>query len=98
MRFITGMVIAPVVSTLEITEPESEPISADDTTATFAGPPRERPIRAVASFMKNSPPPVMVRAEPKTTKPITRLATTCMGMPMMLSTPMAWMRMVPARS
>ena len=89
---MVGMVSWPVVTTLEMTLPLSEPKKPLDRIATLAGPPRVRPNSAVAKAMKNSPPPVTTRAEPKIRKPINRLATTRIGTPMMLSTPMACMR------
>ena len=39
MRFIAGMVSDPVVTVLAMEEPEIEPNIAEDSTATFAGPP-----------------------------------------------------------
>ena len=38
--FISGMVIAPSTTTLATALPETVPKNADDTTDTFAGPPR----------------------------------------------------------
>ena len=90
MRFMVGMVIWPVVTTLEMTLPESEPKNPLDRTATLAGPPRVRPISAMASAMKNSPPPVTTSAEPKIRNPTSNEATVRIGTPMMLSTPRAW--------
>jgi hypothetical protein len=46
----------------------------------------------MAKFMKNVPPPETISAEPKTMKPISSSETMRMGMPMMLSTPIAWAR------
>ena len=40
VRFIAGMVIAPVVRTLEITLPLIEPSNPDEKIATLAAPPR----------------------------------------------------------
>src|SRR5690625_7663790 len=40
--FMAGMVIGPVVSTLETAEPDIMPIRPDETTETFACPPRKR--------------------------------------------------------
>ena len=40
VRFIAGMVIVPVVSTLEMTLPLIEPSSPDEKIATLAAPPR----------------------------------------------------------
>ena len=39
-RFIAGIVMGPVVSTLDTAEPDIMPIAADDTTETLAEPPR----------------------------------------------------------
>ncbi len=46
VRRIIGMVKIPPETTLEIEEPEMTPLSADETTATLAGPPRRCPSRA----------------------------------------------------
>lgn len=46
------MVKVPVVTTLAIDEPEIIPVSAEDTTAALAGPPRMWPSRLNASWMK----------------------------------------------
>ena len=40
MLFISGIVIAPSTTTLATALPETVPKSAEDTTETFAGPPR----------------------------------------------------------
>ena len=40
LRFIAGIVMVPVVRTLEITLPLMEPSSPDEKIATFAAPPR----------------------------------------------------------
>ena len=45
------MVIWPVVTTLEITEPDKDPKNPEETIATFAGPPRVLPSSAVANDM-----------------------------------------------
>ena len=51
-RRISGMVKVPVVTTLAIDEPLTMPVSAEDTTAALAGPPRMWPIAAKATRMK----------------------------------------------
>ena len=65
---MVGIVSLPVVTTFEITLPLKEPKNPLDRMATLAGPPRLLPINAEAKFMKNSPPPVTTRAEPKIRK------------------------------
>ena len=37
---MSGIVNVPVVTTLAMDEPETNPVMAEDTTAAFAGPPR----------------------------------------------------------
>ena len=44
-RFISGMVNWPEATTLAMPEPEIVPISAEDSTQTCAGPPRQPPTR-----------------------------------------------------
>src|SRR4030095_387089 len=46
VRFIRGMVKIPPETTLETDEPDTNPLSADDTTATLAGPTRRCPSQA----------------------------------------------------
>ena len=58
MRFIAGIVKAPVVRTLVIGPPLMEPNRPDEKIATLAGPPRTWPNSANARLMKNWPPPV----------------------------------------
>ncbi len=43
---MSGIVKIPPDTTLDTDEPEISPFSADDTTATFAGPPRRCPSSA----------------------------------------------------
>ena len=52
VRFISGIVKVPVVTTLAIDEPEYKPDKAEATTAALAGPPRKCPSSAKASLMK----------------------------------------------
>src|SRR3546814_12037553 len=54
VRFMSGMVKEPVVTTLATEEPEIEPNSAEVRTAILAGPPRQRPATAVPRFMKQN--------------------------------------------
>src|SRR5690625_2954752 len=68
--FMAGMVIGPVVSTLETAEPDIMPIRPDETTETFACPPRKRPNIARATLKKNEAAPVCWSATPKSKKPI----------------------------
>src|SRR5688572_14591629 len=46
-RFISGIVKMPPDTTLDTDEPETMPFSAEDTTATLAGPPRRWPSSAM---------------------------------------------------
>ncbi len=89
-RFMAGIDITPVVSTLVITLPDMEPIKPEAKIATFAGPPRRLPSSANARFRKNAPPPVYCSATPKTRKPTTMLAKAFIGMPSRLSVPKMW--------
>ena len=85
IRFIAGIDIAPVVSTLVITLPLIEPIRPEAKIATLAGPPRTWPSRAKARFKKNWPPPVYCKATPNSRKPITKPAKARVGMPIKAS-------------
>ena len=68
IRFIMGMVKAPVATVLATDDPEMEPNRAEVTVAILAGPPRQRPVRAVASSMKNWPAPLDSKNAPKIMK------------------------------
>ena len=46
MRFIIGIVKMPPETTLDTEEPDTSPLSAEDATATLAGPPRRWPRKA----------------------------------------------------
>ena len=74
--FISGMVNVPVVTVLAMEEPEYRPLSADATTAAFAGPPRRCPSRAKAILMKKLPAPAFSRIEPNRTNRKIREADT----------------------
>jgi len=90
VRFITGMVMVPEVSTLLTMLPVIIPSSALAKMHTLAAPPRKVPHRAKARLMKNLPAPVITSAEPNTRKPITVSAKACSGMPSTLSLESAW--------
>src|SRR3546814_20927355 len=51
VRFISGMVLAPVTITLATALPDTVPNSDEDLTATLPGPPAERPVSARAKHM-----------------------------------------------
>jgi hypothetical protein len=58
LRFISGIVIVPVVTTLAIVLPDTMPINVLPRTAAFAGPAVHRPAAMVVRAMKiRSPPP-----------------------------------------
>ena len=65
IRFIMGMVKAPVATVLATEEPEMEPNRAEVTVAILAGPPRHRPVSEVASSMKNAPAPLFFQKGPE---------------------------------
>ena len=67
IRFIVGIVKAPVVATLATAEPESIPKKELAITATWPGPPRIRPPPSFARSMKVLPTPVAKRTGPKIT-------------------------------
>src|SRR3546814_8704633 len=48
VRFISGMVMAPVTITLATALPDTVPNSDEEMTATLPGPPAERPVSARA--------------------------------------------------
>src|SRR3990167_8379532 len=88
--FMAGIVLVPVVSTLEITLPLMEPSNPEEKMATFAAPPRYVPHSAKARLMKNAPAPLYWSAVPKTRKPITSSAKARIGMPSTLSREKMW--------
>ena len=59
-----GMVTEPVVTVLPTEEPETMPHRAEETTATFAGPPDAQPTSAFAQSMKKLATPVASRNAP----------------------------------
>ena len=76
-----GMVTEPVVTVLPTEEPETMPQSAEEMTATLAGPPEKPPTREFASLMKNSAIPVRSRNAPKMMNTTMYFAQTCTGVP-----------------
>ena len=73
------MVTEPVVTVLPTEEPDTMPHSAEDTTATFAGPPAKRPQRLFARLMKKSEMPVRSRNAPKMMNTTMYLEQTLIG-------------------
>ena len=59
------MVKEPVVTVLPTDEPETMPQSAEEMTATLAGPPEDQPARRFANEMKKFAMPVRSRNAPK---------------------------------
>ena len=76
-----GIVTLPVVTVLPTEEPETIPQSAEEMTATLAGPPAEAPAILFASSMKKAEIPVLSRKAPNTTKTTMNFAQTCAGVP-----------------
>ena len=76
-----GMVTEPVVTVLPTEEPETMPHSADEMTATFAGPPADAPASLFARSMKNFEMPVLSRKAPKTINTTMNFAQTWIGVP-----------------
>ncbi len=79
--FIRGMVRVPIVAVLAMPLPENVPMKALATTETLAGPPRVWPTSDMASFMRNSPAPVLSKMAPKSTKAYTKVEETHSGIP-----------------
>ena len=80
-RFIIGIVMNPVVTTSEVGLPETVQTSADEKTATFAGPPGVFPDINAAILKKKSPPFAFSRKVPNITKTKAYVAATLMGTP-----------------
>ena len=74
----------PVVTVLPTDEPDTMPHSADEITATLAGPPEVQPAMALAASMKKLAMPVRSRKPPKMMNTAMNFAHTCTGV---LSTP-----------
>ena len=79
--FISGIVIAPVVTVLPTDEPDTIPHRALDITATFAGPPTVWPAIEFAKFMKKSDIPVLSRNAPNITNKDIKLVHALIGVP-----------------
>ena len=77
--FIMGMVTDPVVTVFPTEDPDTMPHSAEEMTATFAGPPEEDPAAQLARSMKKFEIPVRSRNAPKTINTAMNLAQTWMG-------------------
>jgi hypothetical protein len=84
-RFISGIVMEPIVAVLAMDEPVMVPMKAEATTETLAGPPRVWPTSAKAILIRYSPAPVRSRMAPKSTKAKTKVDDTPSGMPKMPS-------------
>src|SRR3989304_99969 len=80
-RFISGIVIEPIVAVLAMDEPVIVPMKAGATTATLAGPPRVWPTSENATRIRYSPAPVRSRTAPKRTKANTNVDDTPSGVP-----------------
>src|SRR3546814_16005305 len=63
-RFISGMVKVPVITVLAIEDQAIRTVTADDTTAPFAGPPRRWPSSAKHRRLKQLPAPALSITEP----------------------------------
>ena len=75
--------MVPVVATLAIAEPLIMPISAEAMTATFAGPPGERPTSVSATSLISWLKPECLRKEPKSTNTKMYVAETPAPVPRM---------------
>ena len=76
MRFISGMVKMPPETTFDTDEPETTPLSAEDTTATLAGPPRRWPSSAMEICIIQLPAPALSSSVPNSTNRNTKLVET----------------------
>ena len=73
------MVTEPVVTVLPTEDPETIPQRAEESTATFAGPPEDAPAIAFARLMKKAEMPVLSRNAPKMIKTTIYFAQTLIG-------------------
>ncbi len=87
---MAGIENAPVVSTLEITDPDMEPMKPEAKIATLAAPPRNLPTRLKARSLKKMPPPVFCKIAPNKINPITKAPNVRMGIPNELSDEIMW--------
>ncbi len=81
IRFIIGIVNAPDATTFATDEPDIDPNNAELNVAIFAGPPRQRPVKAVANSMKNVPAPLRSKNAPKIMKGKTKVAKVAVTTP-----------------
>ena len=70
------------MTVLPTEEPDTMPQSAEEMTATFAGPPEDQPASLLARSIKNLEMPVRSRKAPKTMNTTMNFAQTCAGVPM----------------
>jgi hypothetical protein len=75
------MVKMPPETTFDTDEPETTPFSAEETTATLAGPPRRCPSRAIEICIIQLPAPAFSRSVPNSTNRKTKLVETPSAMP-----------------
>ena len=73
-RFISGIDIEPVTTTLATDEPLIVPNNADEITATLAGPPVKRPPVSAPKLPKSRLMPLACISEPKIRKEATMVA------------------------
>lgn len=73
------MVTEPVVTVFPTEEPETMPQSAEEITATLAGPPEEAPAAQLARSIKKEEIPVRSRNAPNMIKTTMYLAHTLIG-------------------
>ena len=74
--------MAPVVTVFPTDDPETMPHRAEEMTATFAGPPLERPAILFAKAMKKPAMPVRSRNAPKMMNRTMYVKQTLTGVPM----------------
>src|SRR3546814_16961030 len=92
VRFIIGMVKMPPDTTLDTDEPDTTPFSAEETTATLAGPPRRWPSRATEICIIQLPPPAFSSSEPNSPKRQTKLVETPRATPTTPTVASHWSR------
>src|SRR5690606_2369280 len=90
VRFISGIVKIPVETTFDTDEPDTTPFSADDTTATLAGPPRKWPSNATAICVIQFPAPTLSSSVPNSTNRNTKLVETPSATPYTPSVTSHW--------
>ena len=78
---MVGIVIEPLPTVFATEEPEYIPSSAEEITATFAGPPLAQPATEFARSTKKLPIPVFSRKAPKIMKNTINVEQTFKGVP-----------------